>query len=91
MVASNLSSQSRDKKDFKAGEAKETREPKGKPQANHQNSNTAHNNNNKQQAKQTKGEGVQRESSANKCANGAVAQGQQVLQVWGTRACLPRM
>ena len=33
-------------KGFKAGGAKQTREPKGKPQANHQNSNTTHNNSN---------------------------------------------
>ena len=54
MVASKLNFQSTDTKGFKLGRAKETRKPKGKPQANHQNSSTAHNNNNNNKANKPK-------------------------------------
>ena len=57
MLASKPNFQSGDKKGFKVGEAKEIREPKGKPQANHQNSNTAHNNNNNKKANKPKEKG----------------------------------
>ena len=45
MVASKLNFNTGEKKGFKSGEAKETREQKGKNQANPQTSNLAHNNN----------------------------------------------
>ena len=59
MVASLLNFNTGDKKGFKLGEARETREHKGKNQANAQTSNATHNNNpNKhKRAKKTKEKG----------------------------------
>ena len=68
MVASKPNFNTREKKGFKSKEAKETRESKGKWQANHQTSIGAHNNNpkNHNKANKTKKKGYKRKACLTK-------------------------